>query len=52
MKRKGQKLVIDMPLGCYGCVFLREGARHRLYINLADVKKTATIPRQTELIFW
>jgi mRNA interferase HicA len=31
-----------------GCVMLREGANHTIYINPA-VKKTSSVPRHTEI---
>ncbi|MBF0457432.1 MAG: type II toxin-antitoxin system HicA family toxin [Nitrospirae bacterium] len=33
----------------YGCVLLREGAKHSRYKNLWDIEKSATIPRHTEI---
>ena len=33
----------------FGCVLLREGAKHSRYVNLADPRRTSTIPRHTEI---
>ena len=33
----------------YGCVLLREGAKHSRYINLANTEKSATVPRHVEI---
>ena len=33
----------------HGCVQLREGAKHSRYINLANINKSTTIPRHTEI---
>ncbi len=33
----------------YGCVLLREGAKHSRYINLADTNKSTTVPRHSEI---
>ena len=32
----------------HGCVFLREGARHSVYVNRA-ARKSSTVPRHREL---
>ena len=32
-----------------GCVFLREGARHTVFLNPAQ-RKTSTVPRHTEIL--
>ncbi len=33
----------------FGCVLVREGAKHSRYINLADPRRTSTVPRHTEI---
>jgi mRNA interferase HicA len=33
----------------FGCVLLREGAKHSRYVNLADPRRTSTVPRHTEI---
>ncbi|MBN2208754.1 MAG: type II toxin-antitoxin system HicA family toxin [Candidatus Coatesbacteria bacterium] len=33
----------------FGCVLLREGAKHCRYISLADTTRTASVPRHTEI---
>ncbi|MFQ3574651.1 MAG: type II toxin-antitoxin system HicA family toxin [Thermodesulfovibrionales bacterium] len=33
----------------YGCILLREGAKHSCYINLTDTSKSTTIPRHAEI---
>lgn len=32
----------------HGCVMLREGANHSIYVNPA-IKKTSSVPRHTEI---
>lgn len=33
----------------YGCALLKEGRRHSRYVNLADARRQATIPRHREI---
>lgn len=33
----------------FGCVLVREGAKHSRYVNLADPRRTSTVPRHTEV---
>jgi mRNA interferase HicA len=33
----------------FGCVLLREGAKHSRYINVADPRRFSTVPRHTEI---
>lgn len=33
----------------FGCVLVREGAKHSRYVNLADPRRTSTVPRHTEI---
>ncbi len=33
----------------FGCVLLREGAKHSRYVNLADPQRSSTIPCHTEI---
>jgi mRNA interferase HicA len=33
----------------FGCVLLKEGARHSRYVNLADRARQATVPRHREI---
>lgn len=33
----------------FGCGLLREGAKHSRYVNLADPRRTSTVPRHTEI---
>lgn len=33
----------------FGCMLVREGAKHSRYVNLADPRRTSTIPRHTEI---
>lgn len=33
----------------HGCALLHEGAKHSRYINLADPRRTSTVPRHTEI---
>jgi predicted RNA binding protein YcfA (HicA-like mRNA interferase family) len=33
----------------FGCVLLREGAKHSRYVNLTDPHRTSTVPRHTEI---
>jgi len=33
----------------FGCVLVREGAKHSRYINLVDPRRTTTVPRHTEI---
>jgi predicted RNA binding protein YcfA (HicA-like mRNA interferase family) len=33
----------------YGCILLREGAKHSIYINLIDQSWRVTIPRHKEI---
>ena len=33
----------------FGCILVREGAKHSRYINLADPRLTSTVPRHTEI---
>lgn len=33
----------------YGCVLLREGAKHSRYINLAEPSRITTMPRHNEI---
>lgn len=33
----------------FGCVLVREGAKHSRYINLADPRRTSTVPRHMEI---
>ncbi|MBI5365471.1 MAG: addiction module toxin, HicA family [Planctomycetes bacterium] len=34
----------------HGCALLREGAKHSVYVNLADTRRTATVPRHREVV--
>jgi predicted RNA binding protein YcfA (HicA-like mRNA interferase family) len=36
-------------LESFGCVLLKEGAKHSRYVNLADKTRQATIPRHREI---
>jgi mRNA interferase HicA len=33
----------------FGCVLVREGAKHSRYVNLANPRRTSTVPRHTEI---
>lgn len=33
----------------FGCTLVREGGKHSRYINLADPRRTSTVPRHTEI---
>ena len=33
----------------FGCMLVREGAKHSRYVNLADPRRTSTVPRHTEI---
>ena len=33
----------------FGCVLVREGAKHSRYVNLAEPQRTSTVPRHTEI---
>lgn len=33
----------------FGCVLLREGAKHSRYVNVADRSRQATVPRHREI---
>jgi mRNA interferase HicA len=33
----------------FGCVLVREGAKHSRYINLANPRRSSTVPRHTEI---
>ena len=33
----------------FGCGPLREGAKHSRYVNLADPRRTSTVPRHAEI---
>lgn len=33
----------------FGCVLVREGAKHTRYINVANPRRTSTVPRHTEI---
>lgn len=45
MKRKD----LIRHLERYGCVLLREGAKHSRYINLAESSRITTMPRHNEI---
>lgn len=36
-------------LAGYGCYLQSEGAKHSRFVNLADARKKATVPRHREL---
>lgn len=36
-------------LARFGCVLADEGAKHSKYVNLADPRRVATLPRHTEI---
>ena len=33
----------------FGCVLVREGAKHSRYVSMADPVRTSTVPRHTEI---
>ncbi len=33
----------------FGCVLLKEGAKHSRYVNLADTRRQSTTPRHREI---
>ena len=33
----------------FGCVLVREGAKHTRYVNVANPRRTSTVPRHTEI---
>ncbi|MGH7351536.1 MAG: type II toxin-antitoxin system HicA family toxin [Candidatus Methylomirabilales bacterium] len=33
----------------FGCMLVREGAKHSRYVNLADARRTSTVLRHTEI---
>lgn len=33
----------------FGCVSLREGAKHSRYVNLAEARRTSTVPHPLEI---
>jgi len=36
-------------LEAYGCILIREGAKHSRWINLVDKEKQSTVPRHVEI---